>query len=114
MVLNGESTNLHAVWDTAVVEALGDDPGTVAAVLERQITAGDKRQWSQGSVVDWANQSFQIAKTKIYPMLPGTGGTDAPIVLPPDYARHQADITRTQIERAGVRLALLLNKILDK
>jgi len=80
VVLNGESTNLHAVWDTAVVEALGDDPGTVAAVLERQITAGDKRQWSQGSVVDWANQSFQIAKTKIYPMLPGTGGTDAPIV----------------------------------
>ena len=112
VVLNGERKNLHAVWDTAVVEALGDDPRTVAPVLERQITVADKQRWSQGAVVDWANQSFQVAKTKIYPTLPGTGGTDAPVILPPDYAQRQADITRTQLERAGVRLATLLNKVL--
>jgi hypothetical protein len=29
-------------------------------------------KWSQGSVVDWANQSFQIAKTQIYRTPPGT------------------------------------------
>ncbi len=44
VVLNGEYKNLHAVWDTDVVEALGDDPGTVAATLEGQITAAEKRQ----------------------------------------------------------------------
>jgi beta-galactosidase beta subunit len=114
VVLNGERKNLHAVWDTDVVEALGDDPGTVAPALESQITPEEKRQWSQGSVVDWANQSFQIAKTKIYPALPGTGGTDAPVILPPDYAQRQAGITRTQLERAGVRLATLLNRVLGK
>lgn len=114
VVLNGDRKNLHAVWDTAVVEALGDDPGTVAATLERQITPAEKRQWSQGSVVDWANQSFRIAKTKIYPTLPGTGGTDAPIILPSDYAHRQAGITGTQLERAGVRLAALLNETLGK
>jgi hypothetical protein len=99
---------------TAVVEALGNDPGTVAARLERQITAGEKWRWSQGLVVDWVSQSFQIAKTKIYPTLPGTGGTDAPVILPPDYAQREANITRTQLERAGVRLAMLLNKVLGK
>lgn len=114
VVLNGERKNLHSVWDTAVVEALGDNPGTVAPALERQITAGEKRQWSRGSVVDWENQSFQIAKTKIYPTLPGTGGTDAPVILPPDYTQRQADIARSQLERAGVRLATLLNKVLGK
>jgi hypothetical protein len=114
VVLNGDRKNLHAVWDTAVVEALGNDPGAVAATLERQITTAEKRQWSQGSVVDWANQSFRIAKTKIYRTLPGRGGTTAPVILPPDYAQHQADITRTQLERAGVRLAMLLNKVLGK
>jgi hypothetical protein len=114
VVLNGARKNLHAVWDTAVVEALGDDPGAVAATLERQITAGEKRQWSQGSVVDWVNQSFQIAKTKIYRTLPGSGGTDAPVILPPDYAQRESGITRTQIERAGVRLATLLNKVLGR
>jgi hypothetical protein len=114
VVLNGERKNLHSVWDTAVVEALGDNPGTVAAALERQITAAEKRQWSQGSVVDWANQSFQIAKARIYPALPGTGGTDAPVILPPDYAQREADVTRTQLERAGIRLATLLNKVLGR
>jgi hypothetical protein len=114
VVLNGENKNLHAVWDTAVVEALGDDPGTVAPALEGQITVEEKRQWSQGSVVDWANQSFQIAKTKIYATLPGSGGTDAPVILLPDYPHREADVTRTQLERAGVRLATLLNKELGK
>jgi hypothetical protein len=114
VVLNGERKNLHSVWDTDVVEALGDDPGTIAPALERQITPEEKRQWSQGSAVDWANQSFQIAKTKIYPTLPGSGGTDAPVILPPDYTQRQAGITRTQLERAGVRLATLLNKELGK
>ena len=114
VVVNGEKKNLHAVWDTDVVEALGDDPGTVAPALEGEITAAEKRQWSPGSVVDWANQSFQIARTKIYPTLPGTGGTDAPVILSPGYAQRKADITRTQLERAGVRLAALLNETLDK
>ena len=114
VVLNGERKNLHAVWDTDVIEALGDNPGTVAVALERQITAAEKRQWSRGSMVDWANQSFQIAKTKIYPTLPGTGGTNAPIILPPDYAQLEADIARIQLEKASVRLATLLNKELGK
>ncbi len=114
VVLNGERKNFHAVWDTDVVNALGDDPGAVAATLERQITPEEQRQWSRGSVVDWSNQSFQIAKTQIYSTLPGTGGTDAPIILPPDYPQREADVTRTQLERAGVRLAVLLNKVLGK
>ncbi|HEV2562268.1 MAG TPA: S1/P1 nuclease [Rhizomicrobium sp.] len=112
VVLNGERKNLHAVWDTNVVEALGHDPITVAAALERQITPQERRQWSEGSVEDWTNQSFQIAKTKIYAALPGTGGTDAPVILPSDYAQRETAITSTQLERAGVRLASLLNKVL--
>ncbi|MDR3499931.1 MAG: S1/P1 nuclease [Parvibaculum sp.] len=112
VVIDGARKNLHAVWDTNVVEALGNDPATVAAILERQITPEEKRQWSRGSVVDWANQSFQIAKNKIYATLPGKGGTDAPIILPSDYAAREANITSIQLERAGVRLAMLLNKVL--
>jgi hypothetical protein len=82
--------------------------------MEHQITAEEKRLWSQGSVVDWTNQSFQIAKTKIYQTLPGTRGTEAPVIMPPDYARRESDIARVQLERAGVRLATLLNKAFDK
>ncbi len=34
--------------------------------------------------------------------------------MPPDYAQREAGITRTQLERASVRLAALLNKELGK
>jgi hypothetical protein len=114
VVLNGNRKNLHAVWDTEVVEALGDDPGTVATALERNIMPEQKQQWSKGTIADWANQSFQIAKTQIYGTLPTTGGTDAPVIVPPDYAQREGNVTRTQLERAGVRLAAILNKILSR
>ena len=61
--------------------------------------------------MDWANQSFQIVKTKIYLKAIRHGRDNAPVILPPDYAQREAGITRTQIERAGVRLTTLLNKI---
>ena len=92
-----------------MVEALGDDPGTVAARLSVTITPADKSAWSKGTPVSWANQSWAIAKLDIYADLPGSGGTGAPIVLPPDYAQKKSAIAAEQLERAGVRLAAILN-----
>ena len=111
VILNGDRTNLHAVWDTAVVEALGNDPATVTKRLSATITPADKSAWSKGTPVSWANQSWAIAKQHIYADLPGSGGTSAPIVLPPDYARQKSAIAAGQLERGGVRLAAILNGI---
>ena len=109
VVLQGEQTNLHAIWDTAVVEALGSSDDAVAAALSRNITQSDRKVWSQGTVENWTNETWKVAKRVVYRSFPGGGATDAPIVLPNAYADAQRVVVAKQLERAGVRLAAVLN-----
>jgi len=108
----GKRTNLHAIWDTAVVNALGSDAGQVAAQLSPRITPAEAAQWSASTPEQWAGESFVIAKQQIYTEFPGSGATPAPIVLPPDYPARMAPIAAAQLAKAGVRLAAVLNETL--
>jgi hypothetical protein len=112
VVIGGEETNLHAVWDSDVVAALSQNPDRVASLLEAQITDDQVKAWSRGSPADWANESFGIAKQDIYSALAGEGATTAPIILPRDYAAGERSVAAAQLEKAGVRLAALLNHAL--
>jgi hypothetical protein len=112
VILLGRETNLHAEWDTSVVEALGDDPAVVAAQLSTKITPADQATWSKGTPASWADESWHIAKQDIYADILGRGGISAPIILPPDYASKKAPIAAEQLEKAGVRLAKILNAVL--
>ena len=111
VVLNGRTTNLHAVWDTPVVEALGGDPETVAADLHSRITPAERATWTKGTPEQWANECFAVAKRNVYAGLAGAGPTDAPIILPADYTAKAAPVVAEQLERAGVRLAAVLNEV---
>lgn len=112
VVLRGEQTNLHAVWDTAVVEALGSSEETVTAALTSKIAPSDREAWNQGTAVSWANETWAVAKRFVYGSFPGEGQTDAPIVLSITYANAQRAVVARQLERAGVRLAAVLNRSL--
>ena len=112
VVLEGRRTNLHAVWDVDMVRALGRSPEEISAQLEREITPADIRMWQMGNGLDWAIESFRIASREIYGKLSGPGGTDAPIVLPREYPASESAVVRQQLERAGVRLAWVLNEVL--
>ena len=109
VILNGDSTNFHAVWDRQVVEALGDEPATIAAHLSAKIIQAERSVWSKGTPASWANECWSVAKRDVYASLSGREGTYAPIVLPSDYAHRKAGIAAEQLERAGVRLASVLN-----
>ena len=112
VVLDGRRTNLHAVWDVDVVRALGRSPEEISAQLEREITPADMRMWQMGNGLDWAIESFRIASRDIYGKLSGSGGTDASIILSPDYTASESAVVRLQLEKAGVRLAWVLNEAL--
>ena len=71
VLIGAQETNLHSVWDTDVVAALGQDPEHVASALGAQISSADEASWGRGSPVDWANESFRIAKHAIYRSLRG-------------------------------------------
>lgn len=113
VMLGGEETNLHAVWDTTVVAGLGDDPATVSAGLEARITPREARAWSWGGPADWANESFDIAKRAIYGPLRGTDREEGSIQLPDNYLIHERPLAAEQLEKAGVRLAMVLNAVLS-
>lgn len=110
--LGGKRTNLHAVWDTAVVQPLGVDAGVVADGLIARVAPSDRNVWQRGNAADWANESWRIAKAEIYAQLPGSGGTQEPIILPDTYSASKSEVARVQLEKAGERLAWLLNEVL--
>lgn len=104
----GERTNLHHVWDTQAVEALGLNVEAIATGLEQGVTPSQREAWEQGGPVDWANAAHALARDAIYPPLHGRMQTR----LPYDYAQRMAPITRLELAKAGVRLAWLLNTTL--
>ena len=105
------SGKLHGFWDTQFVQRLGTDSGTVAQGIVTTITPAQAQQWAQGSPADWAQEAFQVAKTQVYGKLPKPGKTGT-YTLPATYVTASGPIVSTQLAKAGVRLAQVLNQAL--
>jgi nuclease S1 len=110
--------NFHSFWDNLLEPKAKEDPRRLARRLEREISDGDEEKWAQGKPVDWAYESFLIAKNEIYKELPegplmqkNRWGND----LPEDYySGKMRGIVDRQLEKAGIRLAYLLNDVFEK
>lgn len=104
--------SLHRYWDADFVRDLGPDARQIAAELIPQITSGDRAAWARGSVADWAMQSFALAQALAYGTLPPPDERGERR-LSADYVALADDAVATQLSRAGVRLALVLNRALQ-
>jgi hypothetical protein len=106
--------NLHSYWDTTVVEGLGEDPRAVAAMLAGRITPKNKADWEKGDPKAWALEGFDLAQTVVYKIgaKPGCGSDQSPVSPPPGYDETAREIVTIQLEKAGVRLAAVLNRAL--
>ena len=104
----GWQTNLHAVWDIGIIERAvkGNERG-YAMQLTQRITRTELTQWSQGNPVSWANEAHDVATSTVYGELQHAG------VLPDSYEAQALPIVNKQQERAGVRLAKVLNESLE-
>lgn len=115
--LGGSRTvNLHSYWDTAVVSALGADPKTVAARLRARIAPAQEAEWRKGGPRDWAMESYRVAKSVAYwpGVKRGCDPSAAPVSLPSGYDAAAQKAAALQLERAGVRLAAVLNQALGR
>ena len=83
-------------------------------MLARRITPGQKAAWEKGDPESWALEGFDIAKTKVYTVGsgPGCAPDPSPISLPPGYEATAREVASIQLEKAGVRLAAVLNRAL--
>jgi hypothetical protein len=106
----GLNDNLHWLWDTGLIERINSSDRALAEIIRREITDADVTAWAQGGMADWILEAHRLAQTAAYQGL----GSANPAVITPEY-EHQADqVIETQLARAGVRLAFLLNKALHR
>jgi S1/P1 Nuclease len=106
------TTNLHSYWDTGLIVMMGSDPVALAQTLAARITPAQKAAWAKGDAAAWALDSYAIAKSTAYwPGAPAGCAKDAaPVSLPPGYEAAAQAAVAIQLEKAGVRLAGVLNR----
>jgi nuclease S1 len=109
-----ETTNLHQVWDSGLFRwryrqhAESEMVRDVMALADRP----EARGWVRGRVEDWADESLQLGR-RAY-RVPGTDrilrqGDD----VGRDYMEPNAPLALERVAQSGVRLAAMLNEILD-
>jgi hypothetical protein len=103
--------NLHHDWDTAFVARLGLNAATIARKLIATITDTQRRQWGTGTAADWATESFRVAKDHSYGLLPVPDSSNY-YQLSAAYVSDATTVTQEQLSKAGVRLAVVLNRAL--
>ena len=110
---DGHSSNLHAWWDTGVVEALGGSAQDIATRLDARISSGQAKAWAAGDPKAWAMESCQIARRDVYalPTRP-TCGQHGSVALSAAYQAIARRDAALQLEKAGIRMAALLNRAL--
>jgi hypothetical protein len=105
VIVDGKLDNLHWIWDTGLIDHINRNPEALAAELESKITPQDRAAWEKGTIEDWALEGHRLAQTVAY----GDLGTENPAPITPAYEQQADPVIELQLEKAGVRLAFLLN-----
>jgi hypothetical protein len=99
----GESTNLHRVWDTHLVESRRMSFSELAADLQRRITPEMAKEYESASPSDWLVEAVEL-RPYIYD-IPENGR------LGYNYIYNYFHIVEERLIAAGIRLAKVLEDI---
>jgi hypothetical protein len=105
----GKSENLHALWDSGLLEAWAPSEGGYLKTLRKNVQrmpAAQRAGVAAGSVVGWAMEGNALAANVAYQARPGESLGSA-------YLRAAGPVLDLAIARAGLRLARMLNEALD-
>ena len=113
------SGNLHSVWDTCLVtNAVGSDAVAAAGRLKRAITDSDVNAWSGSTPMEWANESFAITEGVNTEYSAQRQDSCEPlnknVKIDEAYIAANAPLVRMQLEKAGVRLAEMLDDTIGR
>jgi hypothetical protein len=106
-------TNLHSVWDGYLADrGISEPPGGPRGILSG-LGAADKAAMRQGTVTDWARESWQASHDYAYGVLLADPCGPPPAARPvvtEEMTRRLVPIVRRQVARGGLRLARLLDE----
>ena len=101
--------NLHKVWDSGLIDRLPPEDELFVTLTDR-ITPARRAEWSHGRVEEWAGESFRAGQKVVYGNLPKVSTGEIP-QLGESYERLADSVVEQQLEKAGVRLAAILNEM---
>ncbi|PAX06925.1 S1/P1 nuclease [Sphingomonas lenta] len=107
-----EWLNLHAIWDSP----LADRAITTPPSIVRRYDAAEEAQLAAGTTEDWSREAWAVSRDVAYTLALGDPCGPKPTArVQLDEAEIQAAIEpqRLQVQRAGLRLARLLDEALD-
>jgi hypothetical protein len=126
----GKAKNLHSLWDGELVNAINPDDRALTAELEKDLARmkpGRQEALSAGDAEEWAWESHQLARKLIYrklripeqPDIFPAKCSEAPagiskmsLRIQTSYIRSMKPVVERQLEKAGLRLARVLNESL--
>src|SRR5262249_5901123 len=112
-----------------VVKALGNEPKGAATKVMALLTPSNIQKWSGGTPLEWANESYGIAKSKVYAGVidhapaetghifppfegrPDKCGPSNVYQLEPGYDGPAEGVVEEQLAKAGLRLARVLQSM---
>ena len=103
--LEGDSMNLHQVWDGELLNRYGLNEEGYLAELRREMDTMDVAALERGTLVEWAMEGHRIAVEHAY-RVPPDGRLGAA------YVEANRPVVDRAIIAAGVRLAKVLNETL--
>jgi hypothetical protein len=120
-------SDLHAVWDTCLLtRGLGPQAASMVASLRAELTDRDRRAWTQGNIISWADESYHIAMApnveycvQVGPTCQyaadnptfDAGETKRTVTVNATYIATHTPTVRRCLLKAGVRLGHVLNGI---
>jgi hypothetical protein len=113
----GNATNLHAVWDSQLVDDEQLSFSELAAKLERHLSPQDVVKWWDVNPRDWISESAEIRDTLYPPAAKPVKGRKRKKGQPllPDlsytYVYKFTPVVERRLSQGGVRLAAYLNAI---
>ncbi|MBP7009356.1 MAG: hypothetical protein KBC66_06115 [Kiritimatiellae bacterium] len=112
--------SIHSVWDEAMVNELmaGRRVRTVVRELRKDIAPDQMARWIKDPVFDWAVDSYWRARKEVYrwpngESVPWKWARPGMDLTSENYIDARLPLVRGQLQKAGVRLANLLNSALD-
>lgn len=99
-----KDSNLHRVWDTQMIESYGMSYTELADNAD-YLSKAEVKTIQEGTVLDWIAETHELTKDVYSSVEKGNN-------LRNSYSYKYFNIARHQLQKAGIRLAKVLNDIL--
>jgi hypothetical protein len=98
-----KDSNLHAIWDNEMIDSYGMGYTELAKNADL-LNKEDVEAIQKGSIIDWVNDTHNLTR-KVYANVKPNEN------LRYNYSYDNFETVRTQLQKAGIRLAKVLNEL---